>query len=85
MPFSDPELRVADYFLYGVITGTSLVIIATILMWRAAKWEIEQVTHRILDELHDSERELTEQLRKYQAENQELREKLHRMQNGSVA
>ena len=85
MPFSDPDLKLADYFLYGVLTGTSLVIIATILMWRAAKWEIEQVTQRVLDELRDSERELTAQLRKYQAENEALREKLHRIQNGSIA
>jgi cell division protein FtsB len=85
MPFTDPDMRLADFFLYGVLTGISLVIVATILMWRAARWEIDQVTGRILEELGESQRELAEQLRKYQAENEFLKEELHRLRDGTAA
>ena len=78
MPFADADMRLADFFLYGVLTGVSLVIVATILMWRAARWELDQATRRLLDELRESEEDVAAQLRKYQAENEFLREELRR-------
>lgn len=85
MPFSDPGLQLADYFFYGVITGTSLVIVAILLMWRAARWEIDNTVEHIIEETRDSERELAEQLRKYQLENEHLRDELERLRDGPAS
>jgi cell division protein FtsB len=68
-----PDSHAMDWFLYGFLTGLGLVIIAILIMYRAAKWELYTTLRDTTRQHEDLAADLAGQIQKYRVENEALR------------
>jgi hypothetical protein len=74
-----PDMHTMDWFLYGFLTGLGLVIVAVLLMYRAAKWELYNALRDTVRYHEELAADLAGQIQKYRIENEVLREEIREL------